>query len=361
MCTPLPLDDGLVAQRSTQWTSDPARIVGRMNRDMIHFMSQAPIFIVGCGRSGTTLLRNFIHAHPEIAIPPESLFIIDYLRAAGHSDIHALIRLILGEPEIREWGLSLRLVDLEDCKMVPQVIERLHLLYAHSMKKRRWGQKTPRFIRHLELLGNHFPEAKFIHLIRDPRAVANSLIRSDVHRSTPYHAAKRWMMDVGAGLAYEQAFPERIMRIRYEDLVSRPEDTLTSVFGFLEMDYYPYLLHNTSGDADYSKFYENIHANLNRPVSADHVKRWTTELSPGAIETIEIICAELMERMGYEPVSASISLKEIDVNKMKAQRVTGVFLQAFRYFRYRRSYLPYLLYRKFRLGLLRDFLWTVNY
>jgi len=154
-----------------------------------------------------------------VAIPLESLFIADYLRSTVRWSPDQIKQHIVREPELREWGLRVSVGDLGKCRTVGEVIVRLHELYAESKGKKHWGQKTPRLVRYLPLLADHFPDARFIHLVRDPRAVVSSLIRSEVHRSTPWYGARRWVMDVQAGLDFETQHPERIMRLSYEALV----------------------------------------------------------------------------------------------------------------------------------------------
>jgi hypothetical protein len=328
---------------------------------MMNAMSQVPFFIVGCGRSGTSLLRNLLNSHPDVAIPLESLFIVDYLRAEGLHDLAALQELLLGEPEISEWGLKLKQQDFNGASTLSATIDHLHMLYAQSKGKKRWGQKTPRFVRNLDLIGASFPEAKFIHMIRDPRAVVNSLIRSHVHRSNPYHGALRWKMDVSAGRDYESRHPDRILSIKYENLVTHSEDVLKNISSFLNLVYQPDLLVHKGGTEEYSAFYEKIHQNLDRPLTTRRIDIWKTELSTSAVQVIEAIAMDVMVELGYEPVSENPALQGSFVFRMKVKRLFAIMLQAIRYFRYRRSYLPYLFYRKWKLGLLRDFLWTVNY
>lgn len=74
-------------------------------------MLRSPFFLIGCGRSGNTLLRAMLNQHPQIAIPPESLFIPDYLQASSTTSLKKMKRLLVQEYEIKEWDLN---IDLED-------------------------------------------------------------------------------------------------------------------------------------------------------------------------------------------------------------------------------------------------------
>jgi len=324
-------------------------------------MNNFPFFIVGCGRSGTTLLRTLLKRHPAIAIPLESLFIIDYLRVQDRYDLKYLNLLVINEPEIEEWGISVSAEDLLDSVSVPRMISKLHEIYAESKGKSRWGQKTPRFVRYMDLLGKNFPSSKVIHMVRDPRAVVSSLIQSDVHQSNAYHGSHRWTMDVRAGLTYELTHSSRVLRLFYEDLVTEPEDVLKAVFEFLEMDSAGLTISGEKKTQEYSDFYKNIHANLERSPSPAFIDKWKQHLSSEEVLIVEGICGELMGELGYECSSTSDSPPTFTSRKARFQRVKGILRQMGRYLRYRRTYLFHLIWRKWKLGLLKDFLWTVNY
>ena len=176
----------------------------------------SPFFIIGCGRSGTTLLRNILNHHPKIAIPLESLFIIDYLSAKDSVPIDTMRSLIAREYEIEEWGMEIAPDDLAGASTAKDLIIAVHKAYMEIHGKAMWGQKTPRFIRHGDLLKATFPDCRFIHVIRDPRAVASSLIQSNVHRSNAYYATLRWLNDVREGLRLKDRYEKDLLEIRYD-------------------------------------------------------------------------------------------------------------------------------------------------
>lgn len=324
-------------------------------------MHADPFFLVACGRSGTSLLRGLLNEHSRIAIPTESLFMIDYLRVRGKFDLDELIDLLVDEPEIAEWGLTVTGQELRGFQDITDILRALHTKYAASKRADVWGQKTPRIIRNLGLVGEAFPEARFIHLVRDPRAVVNSLINSDVHRSTAYHGSRRWSMDVSAGLAYEDAHPERILRVRYEDLVRDTASTLEGVLDFLDLEFEANMTESQTGLEEYSAFYDNIHKNLARGVSDEHVKKWQHQLDPQEIAVIESITGKLMDRLSYPRQASGTAISALYPLRMRARRAGSLILQTSKYLRQRREYLLYLLKRKRKLGLLQEFLWKINF
>jgi len=325
-------------------------------------MTVRPFFIVGCGRSGSSLLRALLNRHEAIAIPLESLFIIDYLRVSKRIDLTQLKAMLVNEPEIREWGLELTLKDIEGSQTIEQAIEVIHELYAETRGKTSWGQKTPRFVRHSELLHRHFPQARFVHLIRDPRAVVNSLIHSDVHRSNAYHGSLRWRRDVDLGLTFTELHSDRAITVYYEDLVQDPEITLRTILEFLGLPFHQEILgRQEQGAQEYSNFYSNIHAQLNRNVSTEFVDKWKNQLTTAEVEAVEAICGELMTRLGYDPIFAQARLPDGYRRLKQADRSLGLVRQALKYLRYRRQYLAHLLWRKWKLGILKEFIREMNF
>ena len=320
-----------------------------------------PFFLVGCGRSGTSLLRGLLNAHPRVAIPLESLFIADYLRSADRWTLDQIKQHIVHEPELREWGLRVSVGDLGRCHTVGQVVVRLHELYAESKGKEHWGQKPPRLVRHLPLLADHFPDARFIHLVRGPRAVVSSLIRSEVHRSTPWYGARRWVMDVRAGLEFEAQNPERIMRLSYEALVEDPEPRIEAIMEFLGLEFVPGQLEAGMGAQEYSEFYANIHANLERKVTDRFVEHWRSHLVVKDVALIESTAAPLMEALGYRRENQELEPPRLSRLRAGWRRLGGLVPQLWRYLRYRRSYLLHLIRRKWRMGLLGEFLTEIYY
>ncbi|MBD3308010.1 hypothetical protein GF339_16330 [candidate division KSB3 bacterium] len=317
-------------------------------------MAESPFFIIGCGRSGNTLLRSMLNRHPRIAIPLESLFIPDYLRADPSIPLERLKTLLVKEHEIREWQLPLRREDLDGCHTPVDLITRVHELYMAAQHKTIWGQKTPRLIRFAQELKQCYPRARFIHIIRDPRAVVNSLIASDTHRSSAYHGAQRWVHDVNRGLELKRQHPEAVLEVSYEALVTHPTQTLRTICAFLKVDFADEMLHYyEDSKTDFSsKFFHDMVQNLDKPPDPSRIERWRTTLSARQVRLIEMLCADTMHHLGYLPEHHGATVSPLYVRLTQMQRVLGLSRQLWHYGRRRPGYLVCNVRRKLALGLL---------
>ncbi len=315
--------------------------------------STPPFFIVGCGRSGTTLLRVMLNRHPLLAIPTESLFIVDYLRAEPTISAARLRWLLTKEKEIAEWGLKITEEDLAGAATARDMIDTVHAIYAALHGKSIWGQKTPRFVRYGSLLKHAYPEARFIHLIRDPRSVVSSLMRSNVHRSNPYFGSHRWLADVGSGLELKRAYPDDTLEIRFEELVSNPQETLEAVCGFLGIGFEPKMLESTrTTPAEYGRYYAQVHSDVGRAPDPGPIALWRSHLSARHVSVIEQICGDMMRTLGYAPESDRPGVDRPYLWYLRLERAVGLLRQAAHYLMYRPGYLVSHLRRQVGLSLL---------
>lgn len=313
----------------------------------------SPFFIVGCGRSGTSLLRSMLNSHPDVSVPPEALSLIDFLRA-DRVPTRRLLRQFLRDHELREWGLRLTERDLAGCHSAAEMIDRVHRLYCDARGTTRWGHKTPRFVRYLDLLLESFPRARFIHIIRDPRAVARSATRSPIHRSNPLYSAIRWQRDVSAGKAFTEAHPDACLEVRYEALVRDPGGTLRSVCGFLELRFAPEMLrYPESAASEMGRYLSASHARLAGLPDPSRVDAWRDELDDRSIRVIESVAEDAMDSCGYPKLSNGRSTPG-DRVRYRAQRVIGLSGQITHSLATRGLFLPRFVVRKWKLGLLAD-------
>lgn len=273
-------------------------------------------FIVARGRSGTTLLRAMFDAHPDIAIPNESHFIVQFGRWRAKYERHDgfdLERLtddLFRHWAFRRWGLPSDRV-LEAYAADPPndfatAIRRLYATYAEHHGKSRYGDKTPSYVLSIDLLAATFPEALFIHLIRDGRDVALSYLDTDFGSRTFGQAAIYWDRFVRAGRASGDGLgPDRYREVRYEDLVRDPERILTELCAFVGLAFDERMLryHERADTLVSGLSHKEHHRNLYRPPTVG-LRDWRTGLSRHDQAVFESLAGELLAELGYETTTS---------------------------------------------------------
>lgn len=234
------------------------------------------VFLFGSLRSGTTLLRLMVDAHPELANPGETDFLFDHLdltRDPPRYDLEAL-RL---DRIFRARGLHL-----------PPGLDGLDLLaeMLAQLSAGAPGRTSLNIHRHPDRLAAACPEARVVHLVRDPRDVARSSIGMG-WAGTLFHGVGHWIGTEEAWARAAPAFPEdRVLELRYEALLRDPQAELRRLCAFLGVDWSPRMLdfHETSTYA---------------PVDARLAEQWRRRSSLREIRHVESRAAPLMERLGY--------------------------------------------------------------
>jgi hypothetical protein len=270
------------------------------------------VFVVGRGRSGTTLVRAMLEEHPRMAIPEESHFVVQLARQSaryerdGGFDVHRFAQDLFGHWAFRRWGISrddtwraLREAHPQD---VASALRAVYASYARSVGKERYGDKTPSYVMNIDLLGRTFPEAVFVHIIRDGRDVALSYLATDFGPRTVAHAAMLWDRFVRAGRdAGGRLGSDRYLEIRYEELVADPERVLHDVCGFVGLSFDERMLryHERAAAFVPSLAQGEHHTNLYRPPTAG-LRDWRREMSHRQLAVFESIAGGLLDELGYE-------------------------------------------------------------
>ena len=168
-----------------------------------------PLLILGVRRSGTTLLRVMLDRHSELAVPDESYFVPQladrHLRRVDPDEFVDDLRRL---NTLAEWDVPLNKVRVRLSAAMPigAAIATVYTVYAEEQGKRRWGDKTPMYMQNLRLLEKLFPDALFVHLIRDGRDAALSFLELPaglvtetwMHPRTPAEFACQWRTEVAA-------------------------------------------------------------------------------------------------------------------------------------------------------------------
>jgi hypothetical protein len=271
----------------------------------------APFFIVGCGRSGTTLLRLIMAGHSRLHIPLETHCIrrlVDDFpldQPLRPVQLDAVVERIVTHPRWAIMEISAEQFRLETKELVrPRLSSVLDIIYHNQLrnvKKVRFGDKTPDYVRIIPQLLSIYPDAKFVNLIRDGHDVARSFALLGWGQA--YHGQRfEWIQAVRATLVYRSApFADRILEVRYEEMISNLEGTIRRVCAFLGEEFEPDMLNwQDRVQALFQNNVPELHRKLCEPLRPEEVGAWGHTLSAVECFLIEASLFQELEAIGYE-------------------------------------------------------------
>ena len=288
-------------------------------------------FIVGVARSGTTLLRFMLDRHPELAIPAETHFLPSVIPKSPNQlplPGDEFVRKITSYFTWADFGLTEAALSTAVAMLKPFTeadgLRVFYRLCAELKGKPRWGDKTPTYTECIAVISVLLPEAHFIHVIRDGRAVAASRRHLDFGPGPDIAAqARDWSHKIRE--ARRQAIDcPHYMEVRYEDLVVNAEAVLRTVTSDLDLEYDPTMLdyqvaagtrleefrdwRRPAGEmfleGDYRR---SIHQRTRQPLDAERIDHWRHVLQPAEVAAFEAEAGELLTELGYSLVHSGRS------------------------------------------------------
>ncbi len=180
-------------------------------------------FVVGVNRSGTTLMRMMLDAHPDLTMPPETHFVPELIEVAesGSATPEALLATITKQREWGDFGLTEEQL-LEAFRSIEPLnagdaLRDFYGLYAERIGKPRCGEKTPIYVKSIRKISGALPEARFLHVIRDGRDVALSIRDRATKEHTIEAIAERWVRRISQARRQSNKLPDGAYKeIRYE-------------------------------------------------------------------------------------------------------------------------------------------------
>jgi hypothetical protein len=287
-------------------------------------------FIVGVGRSGTTMLRLMLDSHPQLTIPPETHFVPDLIDAIEDgADPERAVEVM---QSVRQWG-DLHIEPAEaierfralDDFNAGDALRAFYAIYAERQGKPRWGEKTPAYVRNMRKIEKALPEARFIHVIRDGRDVALSRWKrtlGDGEKAPAGQVAEGWQRRIRRAQKQGRRL-EHYLELRYEDLVTDTEPNLRRIAEFLELEWDPVMLTFYERAADrMSEMARDLpavegkptrpgdermqaHAMTQKPPDPSAMYRWKERMSPEDVAAFDAAAGELLSELGYEVGTAS--------------------------------------------------------
>jgi len=291
-------------------------------------MKFTPFFIIGIGRSGTTLLRLMFHNHPNIAVPYESHFITDYynnLESYGDlskdKNLDKLIHDILQEDLLTQWDHEFdasKIKAIIEDRSLASIINAIYSDYAEGKGKNRWGDKSD-YLDRMHLINKIFPSAKFIHIIRDGRDVANSVLKLPWGPKDLVGAAEWWneyirlACSVGAVLG-----KNKYAEVKYEDLVQDPEKELKRLCEFIGEEFDESMLnYHQSADVAIPESRKAQHHNSGEPPKQSRTFAWKKEMSLTNIDLFSDYAQNSLELVGYEIPQRNKNRLPVKLAKMR--------------------------------------------
>jgi hypothetical protein len=274
--------------------------------------SNSPFFIVGSGRSGSTLLRMILSEHSKTAIPPETWYLLPLVDSLPISSVLCQDQVDLA---IEIMTKHYRWPDLHiDSNEFTQEVMRLKdptlrkiidIVYNKKMAeegKSIWGDKTPPYVKIIPELNELYPCARFLYLVRDGRDVTQSFQSKRWHSHRLHDNTKEWKLAAMYFKKYKDyAFKDRIMVVRYEDMVQDINKTAIQICNFLGIEFEPRMLAwEESVTMKVPEREAYAHTKLLRKPKDTDIYRWKRELSAREILIIESFIGKELRESGYD-------------------------------------------------------------
>ncbi len=287
-------------------------------------------FLVAKDRSGTTLLQTMLDSHPNICAPLESRFVLhlknkyqnkviwnDKLKAQFIEDLFKEQKIELLW-ELDKEGLNQRIANLPENTSYGEICKQVYVS-ARSFHQKKTAElivdKNPIYAIMIPLLQEVYPDAKFIHLVRDYRGNVSS-IRS-LHKGVGVRKlGMSWVMTNWEIENSKKELPQNFITLRYEDLLDNPKEELERLLAFFNLQFHPDMLTyyeriekaisayiDRSPNERVRKVREigiaTVHKNLSKPINNSFKNKWEKSLSPEEIRTLEKHSGGLAEKYGY--------------------------------------------------------------
>jgi hypothetical protein len=250
------------------------------------------MFVLGCPRSGTTLLSSLLK-DTDYGAPVESHFIIKYfekLSFYGDLDDKAnfsrLLQDISNERAVRQWGVDIHPDELYEeitDRSYKNVVDKIFAIRSQKVGHKFWGDKTPSYILEFDKIYYLFPNAKYIYIVRDGRDVALSLLQKKWGPNNIYETAKYWMKCNRKNELLELLMKDnRVLKVKYEELLVNPVRVIADIYSYLGVGFS-------------SRYIEELASNINR----SNFDKWKINMTAHDVQMFEIISADTLKMHGY--------------------------------------------------------------
>lgn len=296
-------------------------------------------FIVGIGRSGTTLLMSMLNSHPKLQATPEVNF-FNFFNSSWKNktsftdndlkDINIYFEAFKNRKQASgfSWDIEQFKKNINGFTEINfnKIYNAFYLSFAYNNIVKEITHnfdKNPINTLFLKDIASEFPDSKFILLVRDPRA--NYLSRKEKNKKRKaniYLDTQRWKIYNEKAWETYSKFPDRFYILKYEDLVSNPETKIKELAQFFDFEYHNDILnfHQNIKENSLKQVVENPilsqpqaitkYEKLSKPINTERMEAWKEKLTEEEIEICSFICGDIASELGY-----NIEAKSCNINK----------------------------------------------
>ncbi|QAA82134.1 sulfotransferase [Aequorivita sp. H23M31] len=309
-------------------------------------------YVMALGRSGTTLLANILDAHPNIVVPPESFFVLHLERKYGFKTTwdektvkNFIDDVYVDRPFRLMWKVPRKVVEasfLQEpvIKNFNEACNRIRVSYNASFTTKNIeliGDKHPIYSNFCERMMRINPEAKLIHMVRDPRGAGSGQINT-FKRKDALAVGYLWSRYNKNLLNLKIQYPNNYYLLKYEDLVLHPKETVKSLCRFLEIEFDEKMMEYRKGMVkrfdDYAEAITKKHESLMKPIDVKMIEGWKTKLTAKQIDHIEFATHDVASQLGYhfnKPEVASSAKMKYPFSKLKVKSILGIITLFFNF------------------------------
>lgn len=284
---------------------------------------QRPIFILGNPRSGTSLLRLMLHSHSEICIPPESHFFLwleDRYKEWNSNMLNNYIEDLFKSTKFETWNINreklstfLKEEHIDSYAKLNSLVYQFYASTHDSSKFTFWGDKNSLWIEKLDKIAFHYPNAFYIHIVRDGRDVACSYKSLNKKQFTSSYApklpndvksiSKTWTKNIIAidGFFNTNVDLENKITVRYEDLLRYPKKVLDKILKKLNLDIEDEQVEfyaKPKTDIEPNAFFE-WKEKLQQPLDTNNIGKFKTELTDNDKNVFVVGAKFVLKKYGY--------------------------------------------------------------
>ena len=290
-------------------------------------------FLVGCPRSGTTMLAALIDRHSQFAVPPETHFFPrTYRKSVASPTIDGLLESLTSNPRMADLGLD---IDVIRARLAEHPVTYASLLaivlmdFSARAGKPRSAEKTPMHLMYVPEIVRWFPQSRIVCIVRDGRDVALSLRNVPwMHNYLRVHSYS-WRYNAQLALQYQREYPNQVLLIRFEDLVQSPQDTLTAVMQFIGSNFEAGQLEPgpTNAVPDWERAWK---AKAAESLDGKRCYAWRQQATPHEVITMTSMMQPYLQRFDYAGLtpgecSRPRACREWVLNRVVRFSMWGVF------------------------------------